>query len=72
MSYNSGNTKDMLNSKPNFVISKRYLNRLDWVVERYPDGCPDHVIAACLDLSEAELEQKYQQIIACLKREMGV
>lgn len=45
------------------------VNRL---VKRYPNGCPDHVIAKFLGISEKEVEAKYQSIIACLRAKMGV
>lgn len=48
---------------------KEAVNRL---VKRYPNGCPDHVIAKFLGISEKEVEAKYQSIIACLRAKMGV
>ena len=62
----------LLKNDPNFICNKRYKNSLAVVEARYPDGAPDHVVAACLQLTEDEMKMLYEQIISCLREGMGV
>ena len=62
----------MLEESPDFINIKRYGNSLAKLEERYPDGCPDHIIAKALNLTEEQAEIRYQQIVTCLRSEMGV
>jgi hypothetical protein len=49
----------------------RFDNSLAKALERYPDGAPDHVIARALGITEADLERKYLEIVAKLRKEVG-
>ena len=57
---------------PNFVAIKRYGNDLSALIKRYPEGCPIHIIAQALEITEEEVEIRYQQIISCLRTLIGV
>lgn len=58
---------DKLDTDPDFILLARFDNSLAKALERYPDGAPDHVIARALGVSEAELEKRYQAIVAKLR-----
>ncbi len=47
-------------------------SNIDQLMTKYPNGCPDHVIAKKLGITEKELNDRYEQIIACLRKRMGV
>lgn len=61
-----------LETDEDFVCLKRFDYSLRKVVERYPDGCPDRVIASALMLSEEELAEVYETIVSKLRGLMGV
>jgi hypothetical protein len=65
-------TQEMLEANADFVAIKRYGNSLIKLEERYPDGCPDHIIAQALLITEEQVEARYQKIIACLRADIGV
>lgn len=55
-----------------YVHAKRYENNIERVCTRYPDGCPDHVIASCLLLEEEAVEPAYEAVVAKLQALMGI
>jgi hypothetical protein len=57
---------------PDFIAIKRYSNNISALVKRYPEGCPIHIIAQALEITEEEVEIRYQQIISCLRTLIGV
>jgi len=63
---------EMLQTNPDYICLKRYGNSVERLLKRYPEGCPSHIIADALSMTEAEVEQKYQQIVLDLKSRMGV
>lgn len=58
--------------EPTYVNAKRFDNDLASLEERYPDGCPDHVIAQALVLSVHEVHKEDEQITAKMRGLMGV
>jgi hypothetical protein len=62
----------LLNTDKDFILMKRLENSMKQLMEKYPNGCPDHVIAAALGLSEERVQVRYLEIIACLQRKMNV
>lgn len=40
------------------------------MLNRYPDGCPDRIVANALGLSSEELEELYNDIVTKLRRKM--
>ena len=62
----------MLNQDPDFILTKRFGFSIKRLLERYPDGAPDNVIAAALGIPEAEVEQRYQSIVRVLQGRVGV
>jgi hypothetical protein len=57
---------------PDFIALKRFEYSLGKLVERYPDGCPDRIIAAALLMAEGNIEEMYQTAVAKLRIIMGV
>jgi hypothetical protein len=53
---------------PNYVFLKRFGYSLCKVMERYPEGCPDHVIAPALQVTEDEVDILYKRVIAKLQQ----
>lgn len=61
-----------MNTEPDFIYMNRYGNSINKLLQRYPEGCPDHIIAASFEINEVELEKRFQQIISTLQIRMGV
>jgi hypothetical protein len=64
--------KHMLENDLDFIAIKRYKFSLAALENRYPDGAPDHIIAKALEISEDQVEARYQQIVLDLRAKMGV
>lgn len=64
--------RKLLENKEDFVFLKRFEYSLAAVLERYPDGCPDRIVAAALLLTEDDVEELYQRTIIKLRNIMGV
>lgn len=60
-----------LATDPDFINTRRFNFSLAEMRERYPGGAPDHLIAAALDMTEGELEQRFARIVAELRRVVG-
>lgn len=61
-----------INEDPNWVNAKRYNYDLKTMISRFPEGCPDRVIANVLGLSDEELQSKYLEALVKLRKSMGV
>jgi hypothetical protein len=59
-------------NEPDYVYSRRYKFSLQQLINRYPDGVPDHIIAQSLLLTEEELAEQYESIVERLRSTMGV
>lgn len=57
---------------PDYVAIKRFSYSLEALLQRYPDGCPDHVVAAALIMNEGDVPAMYDRIVARLRQLMGV
>lgn len=62
----------MLETVPDYVSVRRFKNSLAVLEQRYPDGAPDHIIAAALHTTEADVNQRYQRIVGVLQTAMGL
>lgn len=69
---NDEEAKQMLETDIDWIAAKRFDNSLKKLLERYPDGCPDRIIATVLLLEEHEVEERYQRIVRKLRRLMRV
>lgn len=61
----------MLETIPDFIAIKRFDYSLAKLEERYPDGAPDRVIAAALQISEDEVGARYARIVSQLRTDLG-
>ncbi len=64
--------KAKIQSDPDFVALKRFGFSLQALVEKYPDGVPEKLIAQALLMSEAEVEALYQETVEKLKDHLDV
>jgi hypothetical protein len=62
----------LLTKDATWVNSKRFNNSLDKLLERYPEGAPDYICASALMIPEEEVPKLYDQIVAKLRKLMGV
>jgi hypothetical protein len=62
----------MIENDPDYIASKRYGYSLALLLQRYPEGCPDRIIATVLQMSEQEVEIVYKKIIQKLQTLMKV
>jgi hypothetical protein len=61
-----------LYNDPDFIALKRFGYSLKNLLDRYPDGCPDRIIASALMITEDDVATIYEQIIQKLRDRMGV
>jgi hypothetical protein len=59
-------------NEENFIAIKRFNYSLERMLERYPDGVPDRIIAQALLIKEEDVEELYQKIILKLKKGMKI
>lgn len=57
---------------PDYIALKRFDYSLAKLLERYPDGASDKIIAQALKIEESEVEELYQEIVEKLRRVMVV
>jgi hypothetical protein len=62
----------MITEDPSFIAIKRFGYDIAKLEERYPDGCPDHVIAAALLIKEEDVQTHYDAVVEKLRGLMGV
>lgn len=55
-----------------YVHIKRFDFSLKKVIDRYPDGAPNKVVAQALMISEEEAEELYQKVVEKLRKSMKV
>jgi hypothetical protein len=68
----SNENRLLLETHPTYILVNRYKNDITKLLERYPDGVPDHISSAALGLTLEEFEVEYQNIVTCLRQEMRV
>lgn len=69
---NSEEAKKLLETDKDFVNLKRFDYSLSKVIKRYPEGCPDRVIANALMMSEDEVEETFNKVLIKLRNLMKV
>lgn len=61
-----------LRTDPDYIVLKRFANSLRRLEERYPDGgCPDHLVAEALGMTEGEERAAYLDIVKKLRTLIG-
>lgn len=61
-----------INTDPDFVALKRFDFSLEKVIEKHPNGVPNKLIAAALLMTEEEVEDLYEKVVAKLRVHLGV
>lgn len=64
--------KKKVRNDPDYINLKRFNYSLKELLERYPEGAPDRLIAQALMMSEDELESLYNSIVLKLRNAMNV
>lgn len=64
--------KKMLEEDPDYIALKRFDHSLAKLLERYPDGCPDRIIANALMMTEDDIKARWDAIVEKLRKKMGV
>jgi hypothetical protein len=62
----------MVTEDGDWINLGRFNNSLKELLVRYPDECPNHVIAGALMIDESDVEVLYAQIVVKLRSLMGV
>ena len=57
---------------PSFVYLKRFDFNLDKLMDRYPEGVPNRIIADALMITEDDVEEIYVRIVEKLREIMKV
>lgn len=65
------NSLNLLNTDEDFIAIKRFDFSLSQLLERYPEGAPDSVIASALMIEEDEVALLYESIVDKLREIMG-
>jgi hypothetical protein len=61
-----------LRTEADFVNIKRLGYSLEKLMERYPDGVPDKVIASALGITEDEVEILYASTVELLQKSLKI
>lgn len=64
--------KQMVENDHDFIYLKRFQYSLTKLLERYPDGVPDRIIANGLMLTEDDVHELYERTVKKLRGLMGV
>jgi hypothetical protein len=64
--------RERVMNEHDFVCAKRFDYSSKKVEERFPNGCPDHIIADILMVSEAQLQAEMDIIVGLLQVDIGV
>lgn len=65
-------TKQLIKSDKDFIYSKRFDNSLSKLLEKYPEGVPNKVIAQVLLITEEEVEKIVEEAVLSLRKSMVV
>jgi hypothetical protein len=68
----SSEAKARLESDPDFIYSKRFEFSLQMLLEKHPDGVSDRIAAAALMVTEDDVKDIYDGIVAKLRAAMKV
>lgn len=63
--------KKLILTDPDFVYSKKYGYSLTKLLERYPDGVPDKIIAQALLMTEDDVQELYDRVVKRLRELMA-
>jgi hypothetical protein len=66
------NVEDKVKFDPDFIAIKRFDYSLTKLLERFPEGVPDHVIENAMGLTTEESELLYGDIVVKLQKVLHV
>jgi hypothetical protein len=69
---NEEEMREKIQNDPLFVNVKRFEYDIEKLEVKFPDGCPNHVIADALMMTEDEVEAHMDAIVSKLRTVMGV
>lgn len=72
MSITYEEAKKKIATDPEYIYSKRFNYSVSECVERFPDGAPLKIIAQALMMTEPEVEETFNEVVAKLKKIMKV
>jgi hypothetical protein len=61
-----------LQTDPDFIAVRRFKYSLKELEKKHPDGCPDRLVAAALNISEEELQVRMKCVIDVCRIRMGI
>lgn len=64
--------KDKIDNDPDFINIKRFDYSLKKLLDRYPDGVPDRIIAQALAMEPEEINKLFENILVKLREKIGV
>jgi hypothetical protein len=68
----SDEIRQRLRREPDFIALPRFNYSLASLVERYPDGVPEKLVAEALDMTEEDAQILFESAVKKLRRAMGV
>jgi hypothetical protein len=68
----SAEAQGLIEFDPEYVYLRRYDFSVSKVLERYPDGAPDHIIAQALLCTEDDVQRIYQSAVTKLRDHLKV
>lgn len=70
--YSEKELRYLVDNVANFVAIAKYNYDIEALMEEYPDGAPNKVIASALALSETEVDRVYRRAVKKLREAMLV
>ncbi len=61
-----------LKTEPDFIAIKRFDHSIAELEKKHPDGCPDRLIAAALNIEEADVHERMRRIVETCKIQMRI
>jgi hypothetical protein len=61
-----------LASDEDYICLKRFEFSLARLLERYPEGCPDRIVAQALLMTEDQVREMYENVVVKLRQLMNV
>lgn len=62
--------RNLIDNDSDWIAVKRFDFSLRKLLDRYPDGVPNRVIAQALQMSEENIEEMYQKLLVKLRNKM--
>ena len=60
-------TRKLIDTSPDFVNAPRFGNSLNKLLEKYPDGAPDRVVAQALMMTQEEVDELLKRVLYKLR-----